>query len=40
MAARGMFSTTDLIEPPTERSIILSSGQVYRLASTGRSGSA
>ena len=31
MAARGMFSTTDLIEPLTQRGIRLSSSQVYRL---------
>ena len=31
MADRGMFSTTDLIPPLTERSISLSSSQVYRL---------
>jgi DNA-binding Xre family transcriptional regulator len=31
MAARGMFSTTDLIGPLAERGIRLSSSQVYRL---------
>ena len=31
MAARGMFATTDLIEPLAERGIRLSSSQVYRL---------
>jgi DNA-binding Xre family transcriptional regulator len=31
MAARGMFATTDLIEPLAERGIYLSSSQVYRL---------
>lgn len=31
MAARGMFSTTDLIEPLAARGITLSSSQVYRL---------
>jgi DNA-binding Xre family transcriptional regulator len=31
MAARGMFSTTDLISPLAERGIRLSSSQVYRL---------
>jgi DNA-binding Xre family transcriptional regulator len=31
MAARGMFSTTDLIAPLAARDIILSSSQVYRL---------
>lgn len=31
MAARGMFSTTDLITPLAERGIRLSSSQVYRL---------
>jgi DNA-binding Xre family transcriptional regulator len=31
MAARGMFSTTDLIDPLAERGIHLSSSQVYRL---------
>jgi DNA-binding Xre family transcriptional regulator len=31
MAARGMFSTTDLIAPLAERGIRLSSSQVYRL---------
>ena len=31
MAARGMFSTTDLIEPLAVRGIALSSSQVYRL---------
>jgi DNA-binding Xre family transcriptional regulator len=31
MAARGMFSTTDLIEPLAQRGIHLSSSQVYRL---------
>ena len=31
MAARGMFATTDLIEPLGERGIRLSSSQVYRL---------
>ena len=31
MAARGMFSTTDLIEPLADREITLSSSQVYRL---------
>ncbi|QXU51797.1 helix-turn-helix transcriptional regulator [Rhodococcus sp. LW-XY12] len=31
MAARGMFSTTDLIEPLAQRGIRLSSSQVYRL---------
>lgn len=31
MANRGMFATTDLIEPLVERGIRLSSSQVYRL---------
>ena len=31
MAARGMFATTDLIEPLVQRGIHLSSSQVYRL---------
>ena len=31
MASRGMFQTTDLIEPLAEREIRLSSSQVYRL---------
>jgi DNA-binding Xre family transcriptional regulator len=31
MATRGMFSTTDLLEPLAERGIKLSSSQVYRL---------
>lgn len=31
MAARGMFSTTDLIGPLADRKIRLSSSQVYRL---------
>lgn len=31
MATRGMFSTTDLIEPLARRGIRLSSSQVYRL---------
>ena len=31
MATRGMFSTTDLIGPLSERGIRLSSSQVYRL---------
>ena len=31
MAARGMFSTTDLLEPLVRRGITLSSSQVYRL---------
>jgi DNA-binding Xre family transcriptional regulator len=31
MATRGMFTTTDLIEPLTARGITLSSSQVYRL---------
>jgi len=31
MAARGMFSTTDLIAPLAQRGIDLSSSQVYRL---------
>jgi DNA-binding Xre family transcriptional regulator len=31
MAARGMFSTTDLIGPLADRDITLSSSQVYRL---------
>lgn len=31
MAARGMFSTTDLIKPLKARGITLSSSQVYRL---------
>jgi len=31
MADRGMFATTDLIEPLAERGIALSSSQVYRL---------
>ena len=31
MAARGMFSTTDLIGPLASRDITLSSSQVYRL---------
>jgi DNA-binding Xre family transcriptional regulator len=32
MADRGMFATTDLIEPLAQRGIHLSSSQVYRLA--------
>src|SRR6266540_5938179 len=31
MAARGMFATTDLIEPLAQRGIRLSASQVYRL---------
>ena len=31
MASRGMFATTDLIGPLTERGVRLSSSQVYRL---------
>jgi DNA-binding Xre family transcriptional regulator len=31
MAARGMFSTTDLLAPLSQRGITLSSSQVYRL---------
>ncbi len=31
MAARGMFSTTDLLAPLAQRGIRLSSSQVYRL---------
>src|SRR5215204_6219385 len=31
MAGRGMFQTTDLIEPLAQRGIRLSSSQVYRL---------
>jgi DNA-binding Xre family transcriptional regulator len=31
MANRGMFATTDLLEPLTRRGIRLSSSQVYRL---------
>jgi DNA-binding Xre family transcriptional regulator len=31
MAARGMFATTDVIEPLAQRGIRLSSSQVYRL---------
>ncbi len=31
MADRGMFATTDLIEPLAQRGIALSSSQVYRL---------
>jgi|SRR5215470_2583526 len=31
MASRGMFQTTDLIEPLAQRGIHLSSSQVYRL---------
>ena len=31
MAERGMFQTTDLIEPLAERGVGLSSSQVYRL---------
>ena len=31
MAERGMFATTDLIDPLAERGIALSSSQVYRL---------
>ena len=31
MAGRGMFATTDLIEPLAQRGIRLSSSQVYRL---------
>ena len=31
MANRGMFQTTDLIDPLTDRGIRLSSSQVYRL---------
>ena len=37
MAGRGMFATTDLIEPLARRGIRLSSSQVYRLvAETAR----
>lgn len=32
MAGRGMFATTDLIEPLAQRGIRLSASQVYRLA--------
>jgi DNA-binding Xre family transcriptional regulator len=31
MASRGMFATTDLLEPLAQRGIRLSSSQVYRL---------
>jgi DNA-binding Xre family transcriptional regulator len=31
MASRGMFATTDLIEPLARRGVTLSSSQVYRL---------
>ena len=31
MAARGLFQTTDLIDPLAERGVTLSSSQVYRL---------
>ena len=31
MAARGMFATTDLLEPLAERGVTLSAAQVYRL---------
>ena len=31
MADRGMFATTDLIEPLAQRGVTLSSSQVYRL---------
>ena len=31
MAARGMYSTTDLVRPLAERDISLSTSQVYRL---------
>jgi DNA-binding Xre family transcriptional regulator len=31
MASRGMFATTDLIEPLAQRGVYLSSSQVYRL---------
>ena len=31
MAARGMFATTDLLAPLSQRGITLSSSQVYRL---------
>lgn len=31
MATRGMFATTDLVEPLAQRGIHLSSSQVYRL---------
>ncbi|MCC3331555.1 helix-turn-helix domain-containing protein [Nocardia abscessus] len=31
MADRGMFQTTDLLEPLADREIVLSSSQVYRL---------
>jgi DNA-binding Xre family transcriptional regulator len=31
MASRGMFATTDLIEPLAQRGVHLSSSQVYRL---------
>jgi hypothetical protein len=31
MASRGMFQTTDLIDPLAQRGIRLSSSQVYRL---------
>jgi DNA-binding Xre family transcriptional regulator len=31
MAERGMFATTDLIDPLAKRGIVLSSSQVYRL---------
>jgi DNA-binding Xre family transcriptional regulator len=32
MASRGMFATTDLIEPLARRGVHLSASQVYRLA--------
>jgi hypothetical protein len=31
MASREMFQTTDLLEPPAQRNIRLSSSQIYRL---------
>ena len=38
MADRGMFATTDLIDPLARRGIRLSSSQVYRLVVERRNG--
>ena len=37
MAAKGMFSTTDLVAPLAQRGIHLSTSQVYRLVVSARS---
>ena len=34
MATRGMFATTDLIEPLAERGVVLSTSQVHRLVTS------